>query len=157
MPYSTFSKTNLPFSSVVTVPRAFLLVKSDSPSANSPITAPLKGSSDSPTLIPSILPLIFSLLILTVMTSLSVLTETGKVFSVRIYPSGDSISATIYFPYTMSLKINLPSFSVVTAARAFSAVNSDSPLANNPITAPARGSSDFPTLTPSIVPRIFSL
>ena len=86
MPYSTFSKTNLPFSSVVTVPRAFLLVKSDSPSAKRPITAPLKGSSDSPTLIPSILPLIFSLLILTVITSLSVLTETGKVFSVRIYP-----------------------------------------------------------------------
>lgn len=88
LPYSMSSKANLPFSSVVTDFTALSAEKSDSPSANSPITAPARGSSDSPILIPSILPLIFSLLIFTVITSLFLLIETGNVSSVRIYPVG---------------------------------------------------------------------
>lgn len=89
LPYSMSSKANLPFSSVVTDFTALSAEKSDSLSANSPITAPARGSSDSPILIPSILPLIFSLLIFTVITSLFLLIETGNVSSVRIYPVGD--------------------------------------------------------------------
>lgn len=144
-----------PFSSVVTDFTALSAEKSDSPSANSPITAPARGSSDSPILIPSILPLIFSLLIFTVITSV-IFTDRNRecFFCKNISCRGLNLGNNIFSVYYVLENKFAVFFSGNRCKSVFSceigfAVGEQSDNCSR-----LKVRSDSPTLTPSIFPFI---